>query len=112
MRIEDLPEKWQKEVRGRIAVYNADMERIAGNAPLAKKEDPQPYTPGHDRCSVRIHSVRKQLADIDGISGKYALDAIVRAGIITDDSPEYVKSVTHTQEKGFPESTTITVEWE
>lgn len=112
MQIKDLPGKWQEEVRRRIAVYDADMERIARNASLAKKKDERQDTQRYDKCSVRIHSVRKRLADIDGISGKYALDAIVRAGIIQDDSPRYVKSVTHTQEKGFPETTTITIDWE
>ena len=60
--------------------------------------------------SVHIHSIRKRLTDADGISGKAAIDAIVKCGIIKDDSPQYVKTVTYSQEKGKEEKTIITIE--
>jgi len=73
---------------------------------MEKKNDKGSNT----RYHIEFHSVRKRLADIDNLSGKAVLDAVVRAGILPDDSPKYVKSITHTQEKGDKnESTTIKI---
>lgn len=51
------------------------------------------------RCSIHIHSRRHRLADPDGISGKAAIDGLVLAGILSDDSPKEVSEVTYSQEK-------------
>jgi len=64
-----------------------------------------------ERCCIHVHSIRKRLADPDGISAKAAIDAIVEAGILADDKAEEVKEVTYSQEKGEPEHTTITLKW-
>jgi hypothetical protein len=58
---------------------------------------------------VHFHSVRKRLADSDGISGKAALDGLVHAAILQDDSPKFVTSTTHSQEQGTIEETIITI---
>ena len=57
--------------------------------------------------NVHFHSLRRRLADADAISGKAALDAIVDYGILTDDSPEYVKAVSYSQEKTKGQEKTI-----
>jgi Holliday junction resolvase RusA-like endonuclease len=49
-------------------------------------------------------------ADIDGLSGKAALDGLVAAGILADDSPQQVAEVIHRQVKGEPERTEIVIE--
>ena len=62
--------------------------------------------------SVHVLSIRKRLADADGISAKYAIDGIVKAGLLADDSPKEVKSVSYSQEKtkkGEEEKTIITI---
>jgi len=60
--------------------------------------------------SIHIHSIRKRLTDCDGTSGKAAIDGLVLAGIIEDDSPKFVKSVTFSQEKvDGPEKTIIRI---
>lgn len=59
---------------------------------------------------ISIHSIRKRLADIDGISGKAAIDGLVHSGVLQDDSPKFVKEVRHTQEKGKTEKTVIKIE--
>ena len=59
--------------------------------------------------NISIHSIRKRRTDADGVSAKYAIDSLVKAGILVDDSPQYVKSVTYSQEKGSPEETIITI---
>ena len=59
--------------------------------------------------NIHIHSVRKRLTDSDGVSGKACIDALVIAGILPDDRPKIVSSVTYSQEKGSPEETIITI---
>ena len=54
------------------------------------------------------------MTDSDGASAKYAIDGLVLAGILVDDSPEYVENVSKSQEKvakNEPEETIITITW-
>ena len=63
--------------------------------------------------NIHVHSKRHRQTDADGISAKWAIDAIIAYGILQDDSPTYVKSVTYSQEKvgvKEPESTIITIQ--
>ena len=93
-----------------------DVELSAGSAPLAAHENPQ----GDTRCgehggwrwpvTITITSYRKRLCDADGISGKAAIDGIVAAGLLPDDSPEYVSEVRYRQIKSSVEKTVITIE--
>ena len=65
-------------------------------------------------CRLHVHSRRYRLADADGLSAKAVIDGLVHAGVLQDDSPQYVKSVTQTQEKitkKETEETIITIEW-
>jgi len=83
------------------------MESGARNALLGEKE-----TSGLDtRCHIHVHSRRKRLTDPDGISGKAAIDGLVRSGLLADDKAQYVSEVTYSQEKGSPEETIITLTW-
>lgn len=84
---------------------NADMEQVASDEPLAAKKGARFDSP----VRIHIHSVRKRLADPDGISAKAAIDGIVQAGVLVDDSAKYVKEVSYSQEKGFPEKTIIKI---
>lgn len=87
-------------------VSAANLEQNSSDAPLATKE-----AQGQDpRVSIHVHSIRKRLTDADGISAKAAIDGLVLAGLLPDDSPKYVKQVTYSQEKGDPEETIITIE--
>ena len=79
---------------------NADtstyMEPITGNAPLGKEKATRFDRP----VSISIHSQRNRLTDSDGACSKYVIDSLVSAGILQDDSPEYVPcSPRKTQEK-------------
>lgn len=65
------------------------------------------------RVNIHIHSKRKRLVDPDGISGKAIIDGLVKAGVLKNDSPEYVAEVTHSQEKikkGETEETIIDIQ--
>lgn len=94
-----------KEVGNKARHTNAYVESPARNEPLAEGKAPVFVT----RVDVHFHSIRKRLADPDGIVGKYCLDAIVRAGILADDSTKQVRQVTFSQEQGEPEETIITI---
>lgn len=63
--------------------------------------------------SIRIHSYRIRLADVDGVSGKAVLDGLVLAKIIADDTTKEVKEVLYSQTKvknKTEEKVVITVE--
>ena len=87
----------------------ADMEQNISNVTRGKNEIEKENT----LACIHIHSIRHRLADADGISAKAALDALVIAGVLPDDSPKYVKWVTYSQEKiskKEDEETIITIE--
>jgi hypothetical protein len=86
----------------------AAVERNSSHAPLETKEV-QRRTDG--RFLVRVESVRKRLADEDGLCEKYVLDCCRYAGLIPDDSPELCKVETSQRKaaKGEEEHTQITI---
>ena len=53
----------------------------------------------NSRVSIHIVTYSAFRRDPDGTCAKYAIDALVHAGVIHDDSPEFVKAVTHEQIK-------------
>jgi hypothetical protein len=44
-------------------------------------------------------SYRHRLADTDGISAKAAIDGLIHAGVLRNDTPEYVTEVSYSQVK-------------
>lgn len=62
---------------------------------VGKKKNSRFDTP----VCISIHHRRYRLADPDGLSAKAAIDGVVQAGILEDDSTQEVKQVIHTQEK-------------
>lgn len=89
----------------RPALPLADLEPDISHAPLAKKKV-KGCTP---RACIHVHSYRKRLADSDGVSAKAVIDGIVKAGVLVDDSPQFVTQVSYGQEKTADEKTVITV---
>lgn len=85
---------------------SSHVEQNTGNASNEQKNTAGFTSP----CRIHFHHIRKRLADIDGVSGKAVIDGLVHEKILQDDSPKYVKEVTHSQEKGEPEMTIITIE--
>lgn len=87
----------------RTTISTTNLEPNTGNAHLGeekiKRSDP-PY-------DIHVHSIRKKPGDVDGISAKAAIDGLVKAGILPDDSPKWVQSILFTQEKGKEEKTII-----
>ena len=71
------------------------MERDTSRQSVGEKTNPRFDTP----VRLRVISYRVRLTDADNCCAKYAIDGIVEAGILRDDSPKYVQSVTHEQVK-------------
>jgi hypothetical protein len=62
--------------------------------------------------NIHVHVIRERLCDPDGISAKAAIDGLVKARVLPDDSAKYVEKVSYTQEKvvkGEEEKTIITI---
>lgn len=83
------------KVGPRVADRIAYLESLAGGKPLAAGKDPAFDT----RVRITIVSFRKRLADSDGISAKAAIDGLVHAGVIKDDSAKFVEEVAYRQVK-------------
>ena len=86
----------------------APLECNPSDAPLETKEV-QGRADG--RFLVSVTSVRKRLADEDGLCEKYVLDCCRYAGLIPDDSPELCKVETRQRKtaKGEAEHTIIEI---
>ena len=95
------------ETDNNTTVPASNVEQDIGNDELRATK----ATPLNSRVSIHVHSIRKRLADIDGISAKAAIDGLVHAGILTDDSPKEVSKISYSQEKGPVEMTIIELEW-
>jgi hypothetical protein len=73
----------------------SNVEQATGDGRDRACEDPAFDT----RVDIRIVSHRTRLADADGISGKAAIDGLVHAGVIRDDSTKEVREVSYSQVK-------------
>lgn len=85
----------------------ADLEQDFRDEALEQEEVASLNPP----VRIHIHSKRKRLVDADGISAKAAIDGLVHAGVLPDDSARYVKEVSYSQEKDREEETIIEI-WE
>ena len=52
----------------------------------------------HKKCSIRVLSRTHRLADPDGRSVKAAVDGLREAGILEDDSAEFITQISQAQE--------------
>jgi hypothetical protein len=83
------------KVGPRVADSFAYLESLAGSKPLAEGKAAAFNT----RVRITIVSFRVRLADSDGISAKAAIDGLVHAGVIQDDSSKFVEEVAYRQIK-------------
>ena len=100
--VKKFPEEFRKQIERQLSKAGNNSSVSADNGKssacdesLAAKEVPRLYPP----CSIHIHSIRKRLCDPDGISGKAVIDGLVNAGVLPDDSPEYISEITYSQTK-------------
>lgn len=76
----------KEEINNYPSIPVANVEPSFRNESISKNAPPSFNTP----VSIHIYSARKAKTDIDNISGKAALDAIVNLGILQDDSPDQI----------------------
>jgi len=98
-----------EETNNKATVSASDLESLPGNDELRTNGLPSFDTPVH----IHVRSIRRRLADADGICAKAAIDGIVHAKILANDSPKEVAEVSYSQEKaskGSEEITIITIE--
>jgi hypothetical protein len=88
-----------------IARSITDMELPVSGKQVRPSAGPRFSAP----VRIHVHSIRGRLADSDGISGKAAIDGLVKGGILADDSPKEVSNVSFSQEKNKEEKTIITI---
>ena len=97
---------------GKLNPYNPpfqtpDVEPTASHESLATEKGP-----GLDkRCRLHVHSKRRRLCDPDGISAKAAIDALVVAKLLRDDSAKFIKEISFSQEVSEIEETIIDIVW-
>ena len=74
---------------------DADLECFALDESLEETKVPSLDSPVY----VFAYSFRKRLADIEGVSYKAAIDGLVKAGILRNDTTKDIESLTGTQVK-------------
>jgi Holliday junction resolvase RusA-like endonuclease len=82
-------------IGGSAPVCFTNVESATRRPPLEAKKDTRFNSP----VRITIVSYRSRLCDADGISAKAAIDGLVHAGILQDDSPEFVHEVRYLQVK-------------
>ena len=86
-----------------------DLEQSFGDESMGKKRGPGLY----QKCCISVLSRTHRLTDEDGRSIKAAVDGLREAGILEDDSPEFVKKISQSQERTTgDEETIIEIVWE
>lgn len=80
---------------GGTAANAANLERHPSNESMGEERPAAFDTP----VRITVVSYRTTLADADGISAKAAIDGLVLARIIADDSTKYVEEVRYRQIK-------------
>jgi len=67
--------------------------------PFNEPERQDAFKKFDSQVDIIVHSKRHRLTDEDGLSAKWVIDSIVGIGILEDDSPKEVRSVSFSQEK-------------
>jgi len=94
------------ETKNSLASPVAHLEQNLGHAYLGEKATPRFNSQVH----IHVHSIRRRLADCDGLSAKAAIDGLIKAGILRADTAQAIKEITYSQEKTTgAERTEITI---
>lgn len=94
--------KYRRGFYGTARILGSDTADSASNVEQALSDEPIQagrIATFDTRVDIRVVSYRTRLADADGISAKAAIDGLVHAGVISDDSPKEVREVSYTQIK-------------
>jgi len=81
--------------RNRSTNKVSKLEFTAGSKPMETRKDPWFDSP----VSLAFTHYRHRECDVDNLSAKAAIDGLVAAGILRNDSPKEVVKVSHEQFK-------------
>jgi hypothetical protein len=94
--------KYRRGYIGTARILGDRASDSASNVEQAARDEPI-QTGRHptfdSRVDIRVVSYRTRLADADGLSAKAAIDGLVHAGVIRDDSTKEVREVSYSQVK-------------
>jgi Holliday junction resolvase RusA-like endonuclease len=62
-------------------------------------------------AKITVINMRKRQIDVDNLSTKALIDGLVHAGVLVDDSPEYVNEVVVKQFQSDNERVIVQVSW-
>lgn len=112
----------QSQIGGGIkSSFNSKAESNGPTPNVEQHSGPQPLGPQRatlrysGQVLIRIQFFRRRLADPDGNSPKYYLDALRYAGALEDDTERHVRIITEPQQKvatNEEERVEITLEYE
>ena len=94
-KLEDLDPEQQAFVKNQLSVSTPNVEPCTRNE-AARANAAEAFDAP---VSIHIHSLRNRPADADGLCAKWIIDSLVEVGLLADDSPRQVKSVTFSQEQ-------------
>lgn len=108
--LDEILKRGNAKVRSETSIQTPNSKLDVGCKQMEKKKNARFTSP----VNIGVHSIRKRLTDPDGTNAKYIIDGIVKAGILIDDGPDFIREVRFTQEKakGREEETIITIEEE
>jgi len=111
-KIDDFDKQYQEQIKrkldsqDRVAVPVADVEQRTRNEQVPKKK----VARFDGQVSIKIHSERRYLTDADGACSKYAIDALITAGVLINDNPKCIpESPRKTQSKSKEDKTIIEI---
>jgi len=87
------------------------VERTTGNGVATKKASKRRGSSDGRTCRIHIHSMRRHLADPDGISVKAVIDGLCHVGLLEDDNALIVTEVSQSQERAKADETIIDIIW-
>jgi hypothetical protein len=87
----------------RPAVPAANVEPNPGDGPAPADAAEKVY----QRFNIVVHHRSRRLADATGRAHKFAVDGLVRGGLLPDDSPVYLAEIRETFEQRRNEETVI-----
>lgn len=110
--LDDLPEHIRQQARRKLSAQDrtTDSPSNVEHNPIQQRANEDADSAVNQRYCIHIHSRRSRLTDPDGVSAKAAIDGLVSAGLLPDDSYKYVAQVSYSQEKVSKEQEETVIE--
>lgn len=101
----DMSEKQKALIQDKFTVSSTNNKQNIGNE-LATKDEVTPFdTPVY----IVYRNIRKRKVDADTSFTKWVTDGLVLAGILKDDSSEFIQEIRSKEEVGEQEKTIVEI---